>query len=253
MRLNLWKMKTNKIATEKSFCSKISLIVFLLSSIVVTMGAVLPILAAKLYDSSVIGKMNYEEMKIIELETQKLSIMEKLELMRRGTAISVVEDSAVKTQKDIEELVKNKLKRYVERGLIQEDIRDCRYECRPYLYYALEKNHIFWEVFVLYGREQRQLLRLLVDDEKGLICHISYESTQSMKMEEWKVLWYRFYELCVKDFGLQNKVLYTYEGKNGMDNGGVVRIVSTEGKDMEDYIHLRIHKKGFYSVVGVEE
>ena len=52
--------------------------------------------------------------------------------------------------------------------------------------------------------------------------------------------------------GIEEPVILTGK-ENGMENGGVVSVVDTEEEDTQVQIHLRIHKKGFYSLTGLEE
>ena len=148
----------------------------LLTVAVVAACAMLPTFVAGMQDNVQQDEITVGDVNEVKLEVEKLNMFEKLFLFREGQSIIYKKEKTELVSKDMEILVSEQLRPYVDAGLILGDVNDLSMEATPMLYFYSGKtdlSHVFWNVNIFSYEEPFYHLELYLDDETGKIIVIN--------------------------------------------------------------------------------
>lgn len=214
-------------------------------------GGLLPVITARVQDSVANGTIRYDTMQEIRLNLRELSIIDKLFLVNQTTIIGISEGKTNLTPDDVKQLVFYELQPYIQQGLIQDNLSDFSFECRPDLHYVIgvtEMSNVFWHVTMQRKSKESQRLELDIDDKTGKIITISYEYVPSL-WEDWQYdeLLTDFYTIYFNRLGLQPE-----EGDWESSDEHAYSAVTFRWGDMEYGemgLEFTVYPTGFYNGV----
>ncbi len=184
-----------------------NILIVLVTAAGIVAGGLLPVITAKVQDSVSNGTIHYDTMQEIRLNLRELSMIDKLFLVNQSTIIGISEGKTNLTPADVKQLVFYELQPYVQQGLMEDNLSDFSFECRPDLHYVIgvtEMSNVFWHVTMERISKKSQRLELDIDDKTGKIITITYEYAPSL-WEEWQYdeLLTDFYTIYFNRLGLK--------------------------------------------------
>lgn len=162
-------------------------VIVLVVACVLVLCALLPMLVAAIGDYSTKNATGFREITPISLnmssEAGKLSIVEKMLLLKTAHSYPIGEDGAKSTASEALGWVENILADYINtNGIFGFDVP--HYQVTPILYIDEqdpEKHAVFWGIYIVNEGASAQNLTVIADDETGTILGIHYDTVE---MEE---------------------------------------------------------------------
>ena len=136
----------------------------------------LPAITSKIQDSLTDDKIQYAEMKTLQL-SRELNDLEKIYLLSHGEKMEITDRNTSFTRENMMEALKSALLPYHDAGFLTDDISNFTLQSQPYLYYDNTKSNfstVIWQI-LMEMPDPEQSIYLLLDDSSGKILSISYE------------------------------------------------------------------------------
>lgn len=147
----------------------------------IVLCAALPMLVAALQDRTAQNGAGYTDLKSVALElsaqSENLSIVEKLILLKSGDSYTISEKEATRTASEILSFAQKHIELYMNAGIFIQ-FEASNFQVVPAL--CIDSNQqthcVIWAVFIVNRNDEGENLTVIVDDETGIILSIAYET-----------------------------------------------------------------------------
>lgn len=155
--------------------------ILVLTLCLIILCAALPMLVAALQDRAAQNGTGYTDIKSVALElstqSESLSIVEKLILLKGGDSYTISENDAARTAAEILSFAQKHIQLYIDAGIFTE-FDASNYQVVPAL--CIDSNQqthcVIWAIYIVNGNDEGENLTVIVDDETGIILSIAYET-----------------------------------------------------------------------------
>ena len=229
-------------------------LVLLLTAVLITLGALLPSIAARVQDAAEQGKVLFGDMEEIRLNLYELSALQKLYLIPAATVVDMSTDKTKLREEDMEQTIAAVLRPYIQNGLIPDTLDAFTSEYHPMLYYSpidAELSNIVWMVSLASGEEQTdwQRIDILMDDKTGKILTINYNRALPL-YDDWMLedLLKSFYTVYLNELDLTaEEGLHREENANAEKRAASTTFRWGDAEYGEWGIEFLLSDNGFYN------
>lgn len=153
-----------------------NILIFILTTAIILLCAMLPVIAGVIQDSLDGQSINYQEMRTVQF-SRELSDLEKLSLLRYGEMLDVSEEKTRLKIAQVQDVAKSLLEPYINTGMMPVNFEDFIFSASPKLFYNNTSSGIsgiFWMIDMK-SEDGNHMVSMCIDDQDEDLMLVSYD------------------------------------------------------------------------------